>query len=99
MFYQESFYIQRLKNTKKSKKSKKNQKKIKKIKANCFETRGPEEDFYDSTHGWTNNVVEILQREVSWARVPEIVLQNDPALFRPKSKKMTGNSMITVNSR
>ena len=53
--------------------------------------------FYDSTHGWTNNVVEILQREVSWARVPEIVLQNDPALFRPKSKKMTGNSIITFN--
>ena len=44
-----------------------------------------------------NNVVEILQREVSWARVPEIVLQNDRALFRPKSKKMTGNPMITFN--
>ena len=42
-------------------------------------------------------MVEILQREVSWARVPEIVLQNDPALFRPKSKKMTGNSIITFN--
>ena len=55
--------------------------------------------FYDSTHGWTDNVVEILQREVSWARVPEIVLQNDPALFRPKSKKMTGNSITTVHSR
>ena len=53
--------------------------------------------FYDYTHGWTNNVVEILKREVSWARVPEIVLQNDPALFRPKSKKMTGNSIITFN--
>ena len=56
--------------------------------------------FYDSTHGWTvwtNNVVGILQREVSRARVPEIVLQNNPALFRPKSKKMTGNSIITFN--
>ena len=53
--------------------------------------------FYDSTHGWTNNVVEILQREVSWTRVREIVLQNDPALFRPKSKKMTGNSTATFN--
>ena len=53
--------------------------------------------FYDSTHGWTNDVVEILQREVSWARVREIVLQNDPAFFRQKSKKMTGNSTITFN--
>ena len=53
--------------------------------------------FYDSTHGWTNDVVEILQLEVSWARVREIVLQNDPALFRPKSKKMTGNSTTTFN--
>ena len=42
--------------------------------------------FYDSTLGWTNSVVEILQREVSGARVPEIVLQNDPALFQPNSK-------------
>ena len=38
-----------------------------------------------------------LQRGVSWARVPKIVLQNDPALFRPKSKKMTRNSMVTFN--
>ena len=53
--------------------------------------------FYDSTHGWTNDVVGILQREVSWTRVREIVLQNDPALFRPKSKKMTGNSTTTFN--
>ena len=59
--------------------------------------------FYDSTHGWhgwtvwTNNAVEILQRKVSWARVPEIVLQNDPVLFRPKSKKMAGNSIVTFN--
>ena len=59
--------------------------------------------FYDSSHGWrgwtvwTNNVVEILLRDVSWARVPEIVLQNDPALFRPKSKKMTGNFIVTFN--
>ena len=53
--------------------------------------------FIDSTHGWTNDVVEILQLEVSWARVREIVLQNDPALFRPKSKKMTGNSTSTFN--
>ena len=56
--------------------------------------------FYNSIHGWTvwiNNVVEVLQREVSWARVPEIVLQNDRALFRPKSKNMTGNSIITFN--
>ena len=53
--------------------------------------------FYDSTHGWTNDVVEILQREVSWARVREIFLQNDPALFRPKSKKTTGNSTTTFN--
>ena len=42
-------------------------------------------------------MVEILQLEVSWARVPEIVLQNDRALFRPKSKKMTGNPTITFN--
>ena len=53
--------------------------------------------FYDSTHGWTNDVAEILQREVSWARVREIVLQNDPALFRPKSKKMTENFTSTFN--
>ena len=52
--------------------------------------------FYDFTV-WTNNVVEILQREVSWARVPEIVLQNDSALFRPKSKKMKGNSIVTFD--
>ena len=53
--------------------------------------------FDDSTRGWTKDVVEILQREVSWARVREIVLQNDPAFFRQKSKKMTGNSTITFN--
>ena len=37
-------------------------------------------------------------RQVSWARVPEIGRQNNRALFRPKSKKMTGNSMITFVS-
>ena len=41
-------------------------------------------------------MVEILQQEVLWARVPEIVLQNDRVLFRAKSK-MTGNSIITFN--
>ena len=41
--------------------------------------------------------LKILQRKVSWARVPEIVLQNDPVLFRPKSEKMAGNSIVTFN--
>ena len=58
--------------------------------------------FYDSTHGWhgwavwTKNLVGILQREVSWARVPEVVLQDDHALFRPKRGKMTGNSIVNM---
>ena len=67
----------------------------------AFSEKNTHHHFYNSIHGrtvWTNNVFEILQREVSWARVPEIVRQNDRALFRPKSKEITGNSMITFVS-